>query len=76
MSGFQGDGRSTFAKLMTAFAVGMGLGFGTCGLVTATKGGEGGLWIDIAIGGAILFFASLLGILVVLALKAMGTFRQ
>lgn len=76
MSELQGGGRSTFAKLVTAFAVGMGLGFGTCGLVAATKGGEGGPWIDIAIGGAILFFASLLGILVVLALKAMGTFRQ
>lgn len=76
MDEIQGNGRSTFAKLMTALAVGMGLGFGTCGLVAATKGGEGGPWIDIAIGGAILFFASLLAMLVVLALKAMGSFRQ
>ena len=76
MSELRGGGRSIFAKRVTAVAVGMCLGFGTCGLVVATKGGEGGTWIDIAIGGAILFFASLLGILVVLALKAMGTFRQ
>lgn len=76
MSDSQNAASSTFAKLITVLALGMVLGFGSCGLIVLTKAGNGGPWINLAIAGAILFFASLLAIIVVLILKALGTFRQ
>lgn len=53
------------SKALTICAVGMGVGFGTCGVVVFTRAGDGQVWTDVAIAGSILFFACLLGMVVV-----------
>jgi len=50
------------AKAFTLSAIGMGVGFGTCGITAAATKGEGAFG-DITVMGAGLFFLSLLAML-------------
>jgi hypothetical protein len=52
---------SLVAKALTIFAIGMGVGFGTCGLTLLTSGARGSVSTFIAGAGAVLFFVSLAG---------------
>lgn len=55
---------SLSAKAATICAIGMAIGYGTCGLVLATKGGDGGIWSDIETAGGIIFLLSLSGLII------------
>lgn len=52
---------SLVAKALTICAIGMGVGFGTCGLTLLTSGASGRVSTFIAGAGAVLFFVSLAG---------------
>jgi hypothetical protein len=51
--------QSLTSKALSAAAIGMGVGFGTCGLTLLTTGGNGSVAQFIAAAGSVLFFASL-----------------
>jgi hypothetical protein len=57
-------GPSLVAKALTICAIGMGVGFGTCGLTFLTSGARGRVSAFIAGAGAFLFFSSLAGALI------------
>ena len=64
--------QSLTAKVFTVSAIGMGIGFGSCGLGFITAGGPVGLSRIMIPAGAILFFVSL-ATLVITALIALAT---
>ncbi len=71
MPNFRRRQQSWTAKAVTISAIGMGVGFGTCGLGVLTARNAGVSRFAIS-AGAILFFVSLAG-LVITALIALGT---
>ena len=73
---FASEEPSRMSKVLTACAVGMGVGFGTCGLVVFTKAVEGRVWSVIAMGGAILFFVSLAVLLVALLVALVSLIKE
>jgi hypothetical protein len=64
--------RNLTAKALTVSAIGMGVGFGACGLGFLTNRGPVGLWRFIGSAGIILFFSSL-ATFVITASLAIGT---
>lgn len=56
-------GRSQAAKMLIAWAVGMGIGLGTCGVASATAKGMGGVLAVIGLG---IFLLSLAGMVITL----------
>jgi hypothetical protein len=73
-------GPSLVAKALTICAIGMGVGFGTCGLTLLKLGARGSVSAFIAGAGAVLFFSSLAGavitVLAYLGNRIVKSFRK
>jgi hypothetical protein len=67
--------QSPMAKAFTLSAIGMGVGFGTCGLTVLTNAGNGQFWI-VAVMGAGLFFLSFLTMLGTILVFIVNSIRE